>query len=66
MKWKALNYETYEEAIKNYKPEEKWLVFDGNPEKFNITHECIDRHSELGIAIRVKFENGNTESYSFK
>jgi len=66
MKWKALNYETYEEAIRNYKPDEKWLVFDGNPERFNIAHECVDRHSDGGVAVRVKFETGETESYTFK
>ncbi len=65
MKWRALNYETYEEAVENYKPEERWKVFDGTPEKFNIAHECIDRHKS-GVAIRVKFSNGETESYTFK
>jgi len=61
----ALNYNTYEDAVKNYNPSEKWLVFDGKPEKFNIAHECIDRHVDRGVAIKVKFSDGSTESYTF-
>jgi acetyl-CoA synthetase len=65
MDMKALNYNTYEEAVKRYKPSERWLVFDGKPEKFNIAYECIDRHVDRGVAIRVKFADGLTESYTF-
>lgn len=67
MKWKGLNYETYEEALKNYNSSEKWSVFDGTPENFNITHECLDRHVvEGGVAVRIKFSDGSTEGYSFR
>ena len=60
-----LHYDTYEEAVKNYLPTEKWSVFDGSAGKFNITHECIDRNVDRGIAIRVR-SGDVTESYTFK
>lgn len=62
---KALNYESYEEALKYYNPADRWKVFDGTPHNFNIAHECIDRHKGKGVAINVKFEDGHIESYTF-
>lgn len=62
----GLNYETYEEAVKNYSPEEKWTVFDGKPEDFNVANECVDRHVDKGIAIKIKFSDGSAESYTFR
>lgn len=58
-------YKTYEEAAKNFTFSQVWELFDGNNEKFNITHECIDRHVRKGTAVRIKFEDGHTEKYSF-
>ena len=60
-----LEYKTYEEAKKNFTWDERWEVFDGDSERFNIAHECIDRHPESGVAIRIKFDNGKTEIYTF-
>ncbi|MFQ5710722.1 MAG: acyl-CoA synthetase [Candidatus Geothermarchaeales archaeon] len=62
----ALNYSTYEDAEKNFKWSEKWGVFEGNRENFNITHECIDRHVGKGMALRIKFDDGSSEAYTFK
>ena len=61
----ALDYFTYEEALKNFKWNERWQLFDGTQERFNIAHECIDRHPGEDVAIRIKFENGRTETYTF-
>ena len=58
-------YRTYDEAVENYSFDQVWELFDGNQEKFNITHECIDRHKGKGIAVRIKFENGQSEQYNF-
>ena len=38
-----LEYKTYEEAKKNFTWDERWEVFDGDSERFNIAHECIVR-----------------------
>jgi acetyl-CoA synthetase len=61
----AMDYRTYEEAREKFKWSERWTLFDGPTGKFNITHECIDRHPPGDIAIRIKFADGNTESYTF-
>jgi len=62
---RMLGYKTYEEAHKSFTWEQIWELFNGTPENFNITHECIDRHSGKGTAVRVKFDDGHTERYSF-
>lgn len=62
---RGLDYETYEVAVKNYNSEEKWKVFDGKPEDFNIAHECVDRHVDKGVSVRIKFSDGSVESYTF-
>lgn len=64
-KWAALNYKTYDEALKKFTWKERWVLFDGTKENFNITTECIDRHPKKDIAIRIKFSDGHTEKYTF-
>ena len=60
-----LDYKTYHEARENFRWNEVWELFEGTREKFNIAHECIDRHRGKGTAIRVKFDDGRIEEYSF-
>jgi acetyl-CoA synthetase len=61
-----LGYETYEEACEKFSPKDKWTVFDHEPARFNITHECIDRHVDNGTAILIGRELGRSEAISFK
>ena len=63
--WKALNYTTYAEAKEKFKWSDRWEVFDGTKDNFNITHECVDRHPKDDYALRIKFDTGATESYTF-
>ena len=60
-----LRYETYEDARLNFSWNQVWNLFDGNEQNLNITHECIDRHDREKTALRIKFEDGHTEKYSF-
>lgn len=59
-----LEYRTYEEAVERYEPSDRWAVFDGSSEAFNIAHECLDRYEDDKTAVRVIFEDGAPESYS--
>lgn len=59
----ALGYETYEQAAAQFSWEERWELFDGDRDSFNIAHECIDRHDDEMTAARVKFDDGRTETY---
>jgi len=63
--WEALNYKTYEEAKKHFNWKERWDVFDGTKDNFNVAHECIDRHPADEIALRIKFDDRRTERYTF-
>lgn len=60
-----LNYKTYEEAREKFTIDQVWELFDGDRDNLNLGHECVDRHTEKGTAIRVKFEDGHTERYTF-
>ncbi len=59
-------YQTYEEAKKHFQWDQVWEIFDGNKMNFNLAHECIDRHAEKGTAIRLKYDDGHTEKYTFR
>lgn len=61
----ALDYASYKEAKEKFSWSEKWGLFDGTRERFNIAHECIDRHPKDEAAIRIKFEDGKTDIYTF-
>lgn len=61
----ALDYKTYEEAQEKFKWSERWEIFDGTKDNFNIAHECIDRHPKEDTAVRIKFADGRSEFYSF-
>ena len=61
----SLDYGSYEEAKEKFHWSERWSLFDGTKDRFNIAHECIDRHPENETAIRIKFGDGLTETYTF-
>jgi acetyl-CoA synthetase len=61
----ALDYRSYEDALQRFKWSERWTLFDGSKERFNIAHECIDRHPPEETAIRIKFGDGRAETYTF-
>jgi len=60
-----LDYKTYEEAREKFSWDQVWDIFDGDKDNFNIAHECVDRHVGKGTAIRLKFEDGHAEKYTF-
>ncbi len=60
-----LQYKTYAEAKENFTWSERWQVFDGGRENLNIAHECVDRHPKEKTAIRLKFDDGRRELYTF-
>jgi acetyl-CoA synthetase len=61
----SIEYSTYDEAKKRFRWSERWTLFDGTKDHFNIAHECIDRHPKDDTAIRIKFGDGHTETYAF-
>ena len=65
LKTKIYGYRTYEEARENFEWAQAWEIFDGNEERFNIAHECVDRHPADETAIKIKFDDGHVEEYRF-
>jgi acetyl-CoA synthetase len=61
----SLDYRSYEEAKEKFNWKDKWSLFDGTKDRFNIAHECIDRHPKADTAIRIKFADGRSEMYTF-
>ena len=61
----SLDYISYEDAKEKFNWKERWSLFDGTKEHFNIAHECIDRHPRDETAIRIKFADGRSEMYTF-
>ncbi|SHN16446.1 acyl-CoA synthetase [Roseibium suaedae] len=59
-------FTSYADAQKHYSKEGLWELFDGRRERFNIAHECIDRHVEEGrVALRVAHADGADEVITF-
>jgi acetyl-CoA synthetase len=54
-----------EAARANFSWDQLWTAFDGNEERLNITHECLDRHDTTRIAARVAYADGRLEELSF-
>lgn len=56
---------SYREACRDFSWDRVWDLFDGDRDHLNIAHECIDRHPPADTALRIKFEDGHRETYSF-
>ncbi len=60
-----LEVDSYDALQRAFSWEALWALFDGDRERMNIAHECIDRHRDKGPAISVKFADGRLEHYDF-
>ena len=63
---KITEYHFYAEIIRDFQWNMVWNMFDGNKDKLNISHECLDRHVNKGIGARLKFADGHIEKYTFR
>ena len=50
---KLTDHISYADAQRLCTPARLWELFDGDRERLNIGHECIDRHPAAGIAVRI-------------
>ncbi|HSW15310.1 MAG TPA: acyl-CoA synthetase [Solimonas sp.] len=64
---KLTDYTSYADAQRLYSMPAVWALFDGNPQSFNIAHECVDRHAAdpARIAVRVAHADGHDEIIRF-
>ena len=56
---------SHTEALASFSWERLWALFDGNAERMNLAHECLDRHRARGTAVSIKFADGRLEHHSF-
>jgi len=63
---KLTEYTSYADAQKHWSPDKLWELFDGDRERLNIAHECIDRHVDGGRpAVILAHADGRDEAISF-
>jgi acetyl-CoA synthetase len=64
---KLTEYTTYADAQRHFSGAALRALFDGDRDRLNITHECIDRWADdpSRIAIRVAYADGSDEILSF-
>ncbi len=64
---KLTEYTRYADAQTQFSSERLWELFDGDRQKLNIAHECIDRHVEgERTAVIVAQAGGGEEVLSFR
>jgi acetyl-CoA synthetase len=64
---KLTEYSSYKDALEQFSPAKLWELFDGDRERLNIAHECVDRHVDGDkAAIIIINANGVDESLSFR
>ena len=56
---------SHRQALAGFSWERLWALFDGNAERMNLAHECLDRHRARGTAVSIKFADGRLEHHSF-
>jgi acetyl-CoA synthetase len=55
----------YPEALQHFRWSALWDLFDGNRERLNIAHECVDRHPAADLALRVWRADGRRAEVTF-
>jgi len=60
------DYTSYADAQAHCTPAALWALFDGDRERFNIAHECVDRHAASGrTAVIVARADGSEETLAY-
>jgi acetyl-CoA synthetase len=63
---KLTDYTSYADAQRVYATARLWELFDGDRDRFNIGHECVDRHVAGGrVAVHVAHADGADETITF-
>src|SRR6476661_5107783 len=56
---------SYADAHRLCSPARLWELFDGDRQRLNIAHECIDRHPADRVAVRLAHADGRDEAFTF-
>jgi acetyl-CoA synthetase len=55
----------YPDVLEQFRWDALWELFDGDRERLNLAHECVDRHPGTDIALRIQFADGHREEHDF-
>jgi acetyl-CoA synthetase len=56
---------SYRAAHEGFSWKALWDLVDGDRERLNLGHECVDRHVGRGPALRLQFADGHREEHDF-
>ena len=58
---------SYADAQRYFSGAALWALFDGDRDRLNITHECVDRWASdpTRVAIRIAYADGSNETLTF-
>ena len=59
------DFTLYADAQRHYSKDAIWALFDGDRERLNIGHECVDRHDRDALAVRIAHADGRDEAFTF-
>ena len=62
---KLTDFTSYADAMRQFSKPALWALFDGDRERLNIAHECVDRHPGGAMAVRIAHEAGGYEDITF-
>ena len=69
---KLTDFTSYADARSHFSGAGLWALFDGDRERLNIAHECVDRWADGGagvsdrVAVRLAYGDGGTEEIGFR
>lgn len=64
---KLTDYTSYADAQRHCSADKLWELFDGDRERMNIAHECVDRHAQADrIAVILVRAAGDEQLLSFR
>jgi len=61
----SLDVHRYPEAVDAFSWDALWTLFDGDRERLNLAHECVDRHPGGATALRLQFADGRRAQHTF-
>jgi acetyl-CoA synthetase len=62
---KLTDYTSYADALRHFSKPALWALFDGDRDRLNIAHECVDRHPSDAMAVRITHEEDGYEDITF-
>ncbi|MFV0296457.1 MAG: AMP-binding protein, partial [Hyphomicrobiaceae bacterium] len=64
---KLTEFTSHADALAHFSTDKLWELFDGDRDRLNLAHECVDRHatSPDRVAIRIAHADGRDEHITF-